>query len=84
MATPDIFADKRTKRFSQNLLCINKKNIIRGYTEFVKAPARFVYKINKKADIRKAAFAEPLSAVVHVVRSINSHNLIIVGTGPMD
>ena len=64
-------------------LCEKKTDIARGYAEFVKVPEKFVHKFKKGTDIKFAAFAEPLSVVIHAVKKIEQDNVVIVGAGPM-
>ncbi|MEM0312789.1 MAG: alcohol dehydrogenase catalytic domain-containing protein [Candidatus Micrarchaeaceae archaeon] len=64
-------------------LCEVKKDIARGYAEYVKVPEKFVYIFDKKVDPVMGAFAEPLSVVIHAVKKIPTKNVIIVGAGPM-
>jgi len=64
-------------------LCERKLDIARGYAEFIRVPARFAYKFNKKVDIRRAPFAEPLAVAIHAVKNVPQKNLAIIGAGPM-
>jgi L-iditol 2-dehydrogenase len=64
-------------------LCEKKIDIARGYAEYVRAPQKFVHKFKKGTDVKFAAFAEPLSVVIHAVRKIPLENIAIVGAGPM-
>ncbi len=64
-------------------LCEKKLDIARGYAEFIKIPARYAYKLNKKVKIKNAPFAEPLAVVIHAVKKVPQKNLAIIGAGPM-
>lgn len=66
-------------------LCINKKDIARGYSQYFKVPYKFVHVLPEGTDIDDAAFAEPLSVVLHAVNKIDQDvkQVAIIGAGPM-
>jgi len=67
-------------------LCANKKNIIRGYAEYAKAPARSLFRIPSNVSFEAAAFAEPIAVCLHANELISprpSDTILIIGGGPI-
>jgi len=67
-------------------LCLNKVHYLRGFAEYALAYAPNVYKLSEGVSFEEAAFAEPLSCVVHAQRiaCIRPRDVVvIIGAGPM-
>ena len=45
--------------------CLERHGVAKGFAEYVYPPEQNVYKVSKQLDLKSAAFAEPLSCVVH-------------------
>jgi len=67
-------------------LCLNKVQYLRGFAEYALAYAPNAYKLSESVSFEEAAFAEPLSCVVHAQRIANikpGDIVVIIGAGPM-
>jgi len=67
-------------------LCANKKNIIRGYAEYTKAPSKLLFKIPSNVSFEAAAFAEPIAVCLHtneIISPMPGDTILIIGGGPM-
>jgi 2-desacetyl-2-hydroxyethyl bacteriochlorophyllide A dehydrogenase len=51
--------------------CKSRRGIAKGFADFICPPQQNVYKIPDSLDLRTAAFAEPLSCIVHGLDLIN-------------
>ena len=60
-----------------------------AYAEYVAVPARFVHKLPKTMDLRKAALCEPLAVVLKGMRRLkpslgsNPRQCLVIGAGPL-
>ncbi|MBS7645932.1 MAG: alcohol dehydrogenase catalytic domain-containing protein [Candidatus Bathyarchaeia archaeon] len=67
-------------------ICANKRNITRGYAEYAKAPAAFLFKIPPNVSFEAAAFTEPIAVCLHTNEIISpkpGDSILIIGGGPM-
>jgi len=67
-------------------LCVNKRNVIRGYAEYAKAPFENLLKIPDNVSYEEAAFSEPIAVCLHAneMASIRPGDVVLViGSGPM-
>ena len=67
-------------------ICANKRNITRGYAEYAKAPADFLFKIPPNVSFEAAAFTEPIAVCLHTNELISpkpGDTILIIGGGPM-
>ncbi|MEM3713459.1 MAG: alcohol dehydrogenase catalytic domain-containing protein [Nitrososphaeria archaeon] len=67
-------------------LCKNKQNIVRGYAEYAKAPAKALFKVPENISFEEAAFAEPIAVCLHANEIISPKPgdvILIIGGGPM-
>ncbi|MEM3713402.1 MAG: alcohol dehydrogenase catalytic domain-containing protein [Nitrososphaeria archaeon] len=67
-------------------LCINKQGVTKGYAEYVKAPAKVLFRIPKNVSFKEAAFSEPLAVCLHTNEIISPKPddvILIIGAGPM-
>ena len=67
-------------------LCIDKDNVTKGYAEYAKAPADFLFKIPSNISFEAAAFTEPISVCLHTNEMISpkpGDTILIIGGGPM-
>lgn len=67
-------------------LCINKSNVVRGYAEYAKAPAKQMFKIPGNISFEETCFTEPLAVCIHTNEIISPKlggNVVIIGGGPM-
>ncbi len=67
-------------------LCSNKKYISHGYAEYAKVNANYLYKVPEGVSMEMAAFAEPLSVVLHTNSILGlrpDDTVLITGAGPM-
>ncbi|MEM2123525.1 MAG: alcohol dehydrogenase catalytic domain-containing protein [Candidatus Bathyarchaeia archaeon] len=67
-------------------ICANKRNITRGYAEYAKAPAEFLFKIPSNVSFEVAAFTEPIAVCLHTNEMISpkpGDSILIIGGGPM-
>ena len=71
-------------------LCLNKENL--GvtqdgvFTEYVKIPSKYAWKLPENISFEVAAIIEPFSVILHALRQVNilpSDNILIVGGGPI-
>lgn len=51
--------------------CLNRRGVAKGFADHICPPQQNVYKIPDSLDLRTAAFAEPLSCIVHGMDLIN-------------
>lgn len=45
--------------------CLERHGVAKGFSDYVYPPEQNVYKVSEDLDLRDAAFAEPLSCVIH-------------------
>lgn len=45
--------------------CMERHGVAKGFADYVYPPEQNVYKVSEKLDLKAAAFAEPLSCVIH-------------------
>lgn len=45
--------------------CMERHGVAKGFADYIYPPEQNVYKISEKLDLKAAAFAEPLSCVIH-------------------
>lgn len=67
-------------------LCVNKRNVIRGYAEYVKAPSENLLKIPDSLSYEEAAFSEPIAVCLHAneIASVKpGDTVLVIGSGPM-
>lgn len=67
-------------------LCQNKQNIVRGYAEYAKAPAKALFKVPENVSLKEAAFSEPIAVCLHANEIISpkpGDTILVVGAGPM-
>jgi L-iditol 2-dehydrogenase len=69
-------------------LCVNKKavgvNYDGAFSEYFKAPEKYLWKIPNNVNFFEAALTEPLSCVLHALRNVNllpEDNVLIIGGG---
>jgi L-iditol 2-dehydrogenase len=67
-------------------LCQNKSNIVRGYAEYAKAPAKALFRIPENVSFTEAAFSEPIAVCLHtndIISPKPGETILIIGGGPM-
>ncbi len=67
-------------------LCTDKSHILRGYAEYLKSPAKYLFKIPSNVSYRAASFSEPIAVCLHANEIISPRpgdTVLIVGGGPM-
>lgn len=67
-------------------ICANKKNIMRGYAKYAKAPSKMLFRIPSNVSYEAAAFAEPIAVCVHtneMISPLPGDTVLIIGGGPM-
>ena len=67
-------------------LCKDKGNVMRGYAEYVKSPAKALLKLPDNVSFEEAAFSEPVAVVLHCNEIISvrpSDTVLVIGGGPM-
>lgn len=64
--------------------CLTRHGVAKGFSDYVYPPEKNVYKVSEKLDLRDAAFAEPLSCVLHgldLIRIRSGSTVAVYGLG---
>ena len=67
-------------------LCKSKQGVTKGYAEYVKAPAKVLFRIPENVSFKEAAFCEPIAVCLHANEIISpkpGDTILIIGGGPM-
>lgn len=64
--------------------CLERHGVAKGFSDYVYPPEQNVYKVSEKLDLKNAAFAEPLSCVIHgldLIQIRSGSAVVIYGLG---
>jgi len=67
-------------------LCINKKNVLRGYAEYAIVPAKNLYLLPDNVGFEEAALTEPIAVCLRtndIISPRPGDTVLIIGSGPM-